>query len=286
MKNRKNVDEFSDLTNLLANLELTDKASKDRIYHRLMFKMRSGAIQPNFLKRDEIVMKKNTWKTVTVSAMAVAILTGVFSTTSFAQNMMETILARFQVGNMQIVQYDKEPTVSADKSTSGQATGDASREIQLQVRPDLTVKEARAVLGLNFPAPSWLADYKYVNTVIHGNNMAEVQFEKGEKTVNFLISQGGENGISTTDEVKKEVIKGTTVYFANGIVIWENNGFTVELYAQDDFDTATLGKIIEGFKVGAPLKKEEIEKAKGKMKNTPPTQDAGPAPSPVTTKGM
>jgi len=34
--------------------------------------------------------------------------------------------------------------------------------------------------------------------------MAEVQFEKGEKTINFLISQGGENGISTTDEVKKE----------------------------------------------------------------------------------
>ncbi|MFM1652412.1 hypothetical protein ACI7RC_09960 [Brevibacillus sp. B_LB10_24] len=283
MKNRRNVDEFPDLTNLLTNLELTDKASKDRIYHRLTFKMRSGTIQPNFKKRDEIVMKKNTWKTVTVSAMAVAILTSVFSTTSFAQNMMETILARFQVGNMQIVQYDKEPTVSADNSASEQAAGDASREVQLQVRPNLTVEEARAVLGLNFPAPSWLADYKYVNTVIHGNNMAEVQFEKGEKTVNFLISKGGENGIGTTGEVKKEVIKETTVYFANGIVIWENNGFTVELYAQDDFDTATLGKIIESFKVGAPLKKEEIEKAKEKMQNTPPTEGAGPAPSPAAS---
>jgi hypothetical protein len=82
--------------------------------------------------------------------------------------------------------------------------------------------------------------------------------------------------------VKKEVIKGTTVYFANGIVIWENNGFTVELYAQDDFDAATLGKIIESFKVGAPLKMEEIEKAKEKMQNTPPTEGAGPAPSPTT----
>lgn len=282
MKNRQDVDEFPDLTNLLTNLELTDKASKDRIYHRLMFKMRSGTIQPNFMKRDEIVMKKNTWKTVTVSAMAVAILTGVFSTTSFAQNMMETILARFQVGNMQIVQYDKEPTVSSVNSASGQAMGDVSREVQLQIRPNLTVEEARAVLGINFPAPSWLADYKYVNTVVHGNNMAEVQFDKGEKTVNFLISKGGENGIGTTGEVKKEVIKGTTVYFANGIVIWENNGFTVELYAQDDFDKATLGKIIESFKFGVPLKKEEIEKAKEKMQNTPPTEGAGPAPSPAT----
>jgi len=156
---------------------------------------------------------------------------------------------------MQIVQYDKEETVSADNSASEQAATDASREIQMPVRPNLTVEEARAALGLNFPAPSWLADYKYVNTVIQGNNMAEVQFEKGEKSINFLISKGGENGIGTTDEVKKEVIKGTTVYFANGIAIWENNGFTVELYAQDDFDTATLGKIIESFKVGAPLKK-------------------------------
>ncbi len=281
MKNRLDADEFRELTNLLTNLELPDKASKDRICHRLTFKMRSGTIQPHYMKKDEIVMKKNTWKTVTVSAIAIACLTGAFSTTSFAQNMVESILARFQVGNMQIVQYDKEPTVSAGKSASGQAASDASREVQLQARPQLTVQEARAALELNFPAPSWLADYKYVNTVIHGKNMAEVQFEKGEKTVNFLISKGGENGIGTTDEVKKEVIKGTTVYFANGIVIWENNGFTVELYAQDDFDTATLGKIIESFKVGAPLKKEEIEKAKEKMQNTPPTEGAGPAPAPA-----
>ncbi|WP_080834438.1 hypothetical protein [Cohnella massiliensis] len=178
---------------------------------------------------------------------------------------------------MQIVQYDKEPTV--DNRSSEQAGGDASRKVQLQERPNLTVEEARAVLGLNFPAPSWLADYKYVNTVIHGNNMAEVQFNKGEETVNFLISKGGDNGIGTTGEVKKEVIKGTTVYFANGIAIWEHNGFTVELYTQNDFDTATLGKIIESFKVGAPLKKEEIEKAKEKMQNTPPTEGAGPAPA-------
>lgn len=124
--------------------------------------------------------------------MAVAILTGTFKTPSFAKNMIETILARFQVGNMQIVQYDKEPTV--DNSASEQA----GAMLQLQERPNLTVEEARAVLGLNFPAPSWLADYKYVNTVIHGNNMAKVQFNKGEQTVNFLISKGGENGIGTT----------------------------------------------------------------------------------------
>jgi len=58
MKNRQDIDKFSDLTNLLTNLELTDKASKDRIYNRLTFKMRSGTIQSNFMKRDEILKKK------------------------------------------------------------------------------------------------------------------------------------------------------------------------------------------------------------------------------------
>lgn len=154
----------------------------------------------------------------------------------------------------------------------------------MQARPNLTLQEARAILGLNFPAPSWLADYQYVNTVIHGDSMAEVQFAQGEKTVNFLISKGGENGIGTTEEVKTEVIKGTTVYFANGIVIWEKNGFTVELYAQEDFDTATLEKIIGGFTVGAPLSQEEIDKAKEKRQNTAPTEGAGPAPAPATGK--
>lgn len=36
---------------------------------------------------------------------------------------------------------------------------------------------------------------------------------------------------------------------------------------------------VESPKVGAPLKKEEIEKAKKKMKNTPPTEGAGSAPA-------
>ncbi|WP_339219227.1 hypothetical protein [Paenibacillus sp. FSL W7-1332] len=38
--------------------------------------------------------------------------------------------------------------------------------------------------------------------------MAEVQFNKGEETVNFLISKGGENGIGTTGEVKKRSNQG------------------------------------------------------------------------------
>ncbi|WP_312110615.1 hypothetical protein [Brevibacillus reuszeri] len=283
MRDEQEHNEFCDLTNLLTNVELDDKASKNRTYNRLKFKIEAGAIKPDFTKKDEIMLKNKKWKSVTVSAIAVICLTGAFSTTSFAQGMLESILARFQVGNLQIVQYDKEPSSSANNSASEKATGDTSR-VELQPRPELTVQEARSVLGLNFPAPTWLADYQYVNTVIHGTNMAEVQFAQGEKMVNFLISKGGENGIGTTDEVKKEVIHGTTVYFANGIVIWENEGFTVELYAQEDFDNTALGKIIEGFKVGTPPTQTEINQAKEKLKNATPTEAAGPAPAPASSK--
>lgn len=128
--------------------------------------------------------------------------------------------------------------------------------------------------GMNFPAPSWIADYEYVNTVIHGKTMVEVQYSHGEKTADFLISQGGENGIGTTDPVKTEVIEGAKVYFANGIVIWEHEGFTVELYTRDDFDTATLGKIIKGFAVGAPPTQEEIDMAKSKGDSMTQTEKA------------
>ncbi|MCG5252198.1 hypothetical protein P4U99_19675 [Brevibacillus agri] len=112
-----------------------------------------------------------------------------------------------------------------------------------------------------------------------GESMAEAQYAAGEKSVNFLISQGGENGIGTTEEVKTEVLAGTKVYFANGIVIWEQNGYTIEMYAREDFDSATLGKVIEGFAVGAPLTQAEVEQAKEKYRSAVPAEGALPGNS-------
>lgn len=112
-----------------------------------------------------------------------------------------------------------------------------------------------------------------------GESMAVAQYAAGEKSVNFLISQGGENGIGTTEEVKTEVLAGTKVYFANGIVIWEQNGYTIEMYAREDFDSATLGKVIEGFTVGAPLTQAEVEQAKEKYRSAVPAEGAGPVPA-------
>lgn len=144
----------------------------------------------------------------------------------------------------------------------------------------MSLDEARAALGMNFPAPDWMGDYEFVNCVLQGTSMVEVQYNSGENAVNFLVSKGGDNGISTTEEVKTEVINGTKVYYANGIVIWEEDGYTVELYSQVDFDQATLGKIIDSFNIGAPVQPLEQGQVKENLQKNGAAV-AAPAPAPA-----
>ncbi|NRS48611.1 hypothetical protein [Brevibacillus sp. HB2.2] len=242
MKSKHDLDDFRELTDLLTDLELDDATPKVNIYNRLKFKLESGNIQPH--EKDGIYMKMNKWKAATVSAVAVVCLLGAFSTTSFAQGMLQTILARFQVGNMEITQYDKE-LPATQSNTQGSNT-----PIELKEHPQMTLEEARVASKMDFPAPTWMPEhYSYYNTFIQAEGMVEVQYEKEEEFISFLISKGGENGISTTEGVEIETIGGKKVYFANGIVIWEYEGFTVELYHQKDLDTVTLGNIIKSFTV-------------------------------------
>ncbi|BAH45576.1 hypothetical protein BBR47_45990 [Brevibacillus brevis NBRC 100599] len=242
MKSKHNLDDFRELTDLLTDLELDDATPKVNIYNRLKFKLESGNIQLH--EKDGIYMKMNKWKAATVSAVAVVCLLGAFSTTSFAQGMLQTILARFQVGNMEITQYDKE-LPATQSNTQGSNT-----PIELKEHPQMTLEEARAASKMDFPAPTWMPEhYSNYNTLIQAEGMVEVQYEKEEEFISFLISKGGENGINTTEGVKIETIGGKKVYFANGIVIWEHEGFTVELYHQKDLDTTTLGNIIKSFTI-------------------------------------
>lgn len=185
------------------------------------------------------------------------------------------------MGNLEITQYDKEiPPASTSFTPSEDGKSERDGVIELPVSTKLTIDEARSALGMNFPAPDWVADYKFENSVLQGTSMVELQYNSGDKAVNFLISKGGENGIETTEDVKTEVINGTTVYFANGIVIWEEKGFTVELYSQTDFDKATLGKIIDSFSVGAPVEpleadvvKKNVEKSRSGAAAQAPGED-------------
>ncbi|NQX68552.1 DUF4367 domain-containing protein [Paenibacillus alba] len=222
-----------------------DNVHKERIFNRLKYKMETGKIQLFDLQKDGISMKKNSWKSIAVAAAALVCVGGVFSTTSYAQDMIHTIMARFQVGNMEITQYDKELPVSKVGDPSPESAKETER-IEREAPPAMTLDKAREVMGIDFPAPTWLSDtYTFMNVVSQGKSMVEVQYEEKDKNlISLLISKGANNGISTTDEVKTETIKGTKVYYANGIVIWEYKGFTYELYSGIDFDVEAMSKII------------------------------------------
>lgn len=244
MSKRHDLKRFDNVTELLTSVELEDTARKEQMFNRLKFKIETGAIQPNMIKKDDLYMKHKKWKSVAVGALAVICAGGIFSTTSYAHDMLGSIMARFQVGNMQITQYKELPQADV-KTSESQPTTNESRTVQ-QAPKKMTLQEARTSLGVDFPVPAWMADYTFVNCVVHGDKMIEVQYERNGDIISLLISTGGSNGIGTQDEVKKETIAGTTVYFANGIVIWEYKGFTYEMYqmAKEDLDTQALTKVI------------------------------------------
>ncbi|MDU7472816.1 MAG: hypothetical protein E7L01_05550 [Paenibacillus macerans] len=281
MNKKNNLTEFSKTIELLESAEQGNDTSKERIYNRLIYRLDHGAINTQSREKDGITMKKSSWRTAAVIGGAVICLGGAFSTTSYAQEMFQSIMAKFKVGNLEITQYDKEiPPASTSFTPSEGGKSGRDGVIELPAAAKLTIDEARAALGMNFPAPDWVADYKFENSVLQGTSMVELQYNSGDKAVNFLISKGGENGIGTTEDVKVEDINGTTVYFANGIVIWEEEGFTVELYSQTDFDKSTLGKIIGSFSVGAPVEPLEadevnknVEKSKGAAAASAPSVD-------------
>jgi|GEM_PF-799492 len=286
MNNKDEHDAFKDVASLLTEAKMNDAAAKERAFNRLKYKLETGTIQKN--EKMDVIRMKNKKLTLSVVAASVMIgFCGVFATTSYAQDVLQTLLGRFQVGNMEIRQYDKELPAAVEASSAKQQDGskasetkvtastaegvqgaapapaseDASARAQAagaaqadgstrekRVEPaKVTIKEAREATHMNFPTPTWLSDhYEYVNSVIQGDHMVEVQYKKDPVFMSLLISTGGMSGISTTGEVKTEKIKDTTVYFANGIVIWEYKGFTYELYlmADKDFDNETLGQII------------------------------------------
>ncbi|SFL77587.1 hypothetical protein SAMN03159341_109246 [Paenibacillus sp. 1_12] len=278
MSKKQDPEQFRNVIDLLANVELTPSSSKDQIFNRVIYKMETGTLQPDYDEKDGISMKKNKWRAAVVIASAVICLSGAFSATSYAQEWFQSIIAHFQVGGMVITQYDKEiPSPAVNTSSSHQERN--GEEVQLPPPLKLSLQEARSATGMNFPAPSWLSNYEYVNSVIHGDKMVEVTYKQGDKQVGLLISKGDVNGISTTGEVKTETINGTQIYFANGIVIWEHKGYRIELYSQDDFDTMTLGKIIDSLETGKPVTQAEIDTVKTKVQDAGPRATAAPVPA-------
>ncbi|MFP4978290.1 hypothetical protein ACE6ED_22985 [Paenibacillus sp. CN-4] len=283
MNNNEESASFRQMIELLEQTEPDYMAAKERGYRRLMDKLNNESVLPRSKQNTGFTRSNKVWKAAAVASVVIC-LVGVFSTTSYAHEMLQSILARFQVGNLEITQYDKEPQAPLSAATSSGTAGEggsASGVIELPVSPKLTIDQARSALGLNFPAPGWMGDYEYVNTILHGDTMAEVQYISGDKTINFLISKGGDNGIGTTGEVTTEEIGGTTVYHANGIVIWEQEEYTVELYSREDLDRDTLGRIIGSFALGDPIDQHAPRTGEANL----PERGAAPAPAPAPAPG-
>lgn len=240
MRNKHNISQFKELCGLLENIEVNDELHKDRIFNQIKFKMETGTLQKKYIEKGEFYMKRNVKKTIAIAAALVCLIS-VFSVTSYGQGIIKSIVGLFHVGNITITQYDKElPDASNIKSTD-------DGERRTGVPESATIEEARDAMGIDFAVPAWLPEgYRYSNSVIHSKNGVELQYTKDKNLISLLISKG-ENGISTTGDVRKKALGGTTVYFANGIVLWEGqDGLTYEMYqmTDKDFDLDTLEKII------------------------------------------
>lgn len=247
MAKKQGVDELKEVCSLLENTDVNGEAHRERIYNRLKYRMEAGTIPKYNGKEEGIYMKRNIKKTIAIAALAFVCLTAGFSTTAFGQGIIQSIAGYFHVGNITITQYDKElPKVEAS------VDGDKKAVRENTTQKSATIEEARAIMKTDFAVPTWLPDgYKYMNSVIHSENGVELQYTKDESLVSLLISKD-ENGISTAGEVKQETIAGKTVYFANGIVLWGQDGLTYELYQMDEknFDRAALEKIIGTMSAG------------------------------------
>lgn len=240
MAEKYNTDEFDGISRLLENAEVNDEMHKEKIYNGIKFKMETGAILKNNRKKDDIDMKKNFRKSVVIAVMALVCLVGGFSATAYGQETIQNIIAHFKAGNITITQYkempDYKPVDNSDKKP------DPKNESRVT-----TVEEARTTMKIDFAVPTWLPEgYVYTKSVQHSVNGVELVYAKGDDCVLSLLISKGENGIGTTDDVKKETIAGNTVYFANGIVLWGQDGLTYELYQMggEDFDKDVLDKII------------------------------------------
>ena len=238
MSEKYDLKEFDEVCSLLANAEVDADRHKEKIYNRARLGIETGINENYNQRKDDRYMRKNYRKAVAAVIASVCLIGG-FSTTAYAQGIFQAVLARFQVGGIEIVQQDRElPEVSPNK--------DNNKTTRENTRKSATLAEAREAMKVDFKLPVWLPEgFAYSNSVIHTDKAVEIQYTKDSELISLLISKG-ENGISTAGEVKKETIAGKTVYFVNGIILWEQDGLNYELYymGQQDLDNTTLEKLL------------------------------------------
>lgn len=243
MTKKYNLDEFQEVTHLLAEADLSDDRSMERIHDRMKFIIESVPAKRDFTKGDIKYMRKNRSnkrKSAAIAAAVMVCLLGGLSTTAYGQDIVYNILAHFQAGNIEITQYDKIPETT---------TGDGKKsENQNSEDKYTSIESARKEMGIDFAVPTWLPEgFSYTTAIQHGGSAVELQYTNDADGTFFslLISQG-KNGIDTADGVKEETIAKQKVYFANGIILWGQNNLNYEIYytGEKDFDSKTLENMI------------------------------------------
>ncbi|SHN60501.1 hypothetical protein [Desulfitobacterium chlororespirans] len=238
MTKKCDLKEFDEVCSLLTNAEVDADRHKEKIYNRARLGIETGINEDYNKRKDDSYMRKN-YRKAAAAVIASVCLIGGLSTTAYAQEIFQSVLARCQVGGIEIVQRDKElPEVSPNT--------DNTRTPRENTQKSATPEEAREAMKVDFKLPVWLPEgFAYANSVIHTDKAVEIQYAKDSELISLLISKG-ENGISTTGEVKKETLAGKTVYFVNDIILWEQDGLNYELYylGQQDLDNTTLEKLL------------------------------------------
>ncbi|WP_051302258.1 hypothetical protein [Salibacterium aidingense] len=240
---KPNDEDLKEVQRLLITTEVDEDKHKEKIYNQVKYKMQTETLHNNNQKKDVFFMKKKMKHIAIVTTVSVCLVGG-FSTTTYGQEMIESIMDRFQIGDMEVTQYDQLPV---NETNNDENASDTDRE---EVhKPSVSLEEARDTMETDFGVPTQMPDGSELSKIVMPPQDAfdvELQYTKEDELVSSLLISEGDKGISTDEEVKKEDIADKTVYFVNGIVLWEHEGLTYELYqmSEEGFGTDSLEKII------------------------------------------
>lgn len=245
MSKKINLDEFREISSLLENADVDDSLSRERIYNRVRYKMETGSIYTDFTEGDKIHMNKNIRrnlrKSVAVAVLALVCLVGGLSATAYGKEIVHNIIASFRAGNIEITQYDKLPEVDAGAGGGKRTVGESTVEYT-------SIEGARNEMGVYFAVPNWLPEgFSYTASILHSEKAVELQYNhESDGTFFSLLITKGDNGISTEKDVREETIAGQKVYFANGIILWGQDGLNYELYytGEKDLDKEILENML------------------------------------------
>ena|GEM_PF-6798341 len=235
MRNKRT--DYSKIEEILIGADVGERQHEGRVQNRIISQIASGQIEPENKGKQKKIYKMSRRF---AAAVLIACALGLFSMTAFAQGIIHTVLAYFEIGNFEIVQYDVLPDYDAAPSDSAGRSPDNSAK-------SVSLEEAYKAMGKEFALPTRLPKgFQYVGCLSYGDTMVSVQYRSDDDQLGFLITnyhKGDPNGIETTEEIETKEIGGTTVYFVNGIVIWNVGDLRYELYWAN-YDMASIREII------------------------------------------